>query len=324
MPQTGFLLHPASALHDTGWNHPEHQGRLRALSSTVGRDLLTLHHAVVQVDCRDATDEDLLRVHTPRHVELVRTAVELAKADDIRTLLTEDTPVSAASWDAAVGSAGAVITAAELVSAGSLTNAFVATRPPGHHATPNRSMGFCLFNNVAVAVRWMQHEGLAERILVVDWDVHHGNGTQDIFYEDPTVVYVSLHQYPHYPGTGAAEETGEGEGVGATINVPLAAATPPDRYLEQFMTALDRAWAFYRPDFVFVSAGFDVMAGDPLGGQLLEPADLHALTRNLVDRVEADGIGLVAALEGGYDPERTGQGAVAVIRALAGLEGPSG
>lgn len=324
MTQTGFLLHPASALHDTGWNHPEHQGRLRALSSTVGRDLLTLHHAVVQVECRDATEEDLLRVHTPQHVGLVRTAVELAKADDIRTLLTEDTPVSAASWDAAVGSAGAVITAAELVSAGSLKNAFVATRPPGHHATPNRSMGFCLFNNVAVAVRWMQHKRLVERVLVVDWDVHHGNGTQDIFYADPTVVYVSLHQSPHYPGTGAADEKGEGEGLGATINVPLRAATPPDRYREQFMTALDEAWAFARPDFVFVSAGFDVMAGDPLGGQLLEPADLHALTRNLVERVEADGTGLVTALEGGYDPARTGQGVVAVIRALAGLEGASG
>ncbi len=324
MTPTGFLLHPASALHDTGWNHPEHQGRLRALSSTVGKDLLTLHQAVVQVDCRDALEEDLLRVHTPEQVELVRAAVELAKADDIRTLLTEDTPVSAASWDAAVGSAGAVITAVELVSDGTLQNAFVAARPPGHHATPSRSMGFCLFNNVAVAVRWMQHEGLAERVLIVDWDVHHGNGTQDIFYADPTVVYVSLHQYPHYPGTGAAEEKGEGDGLGATINVPLPAATPPHRYHERFMTALDEAWAFGRPDFVLVSAGFDVMAGDPLGGQLLEPADLHALTRNLVERVEADGIGLVAALEGGYDPARTGQGAVAVIRALAGLEGASG
>ncbi|MFV2006866.1 MAG: histone deacetylase family protein [Longimicrobiales bacterium] len=324
MSQTGFLLHPASALHDTGWNHPEHQGRLRALSSTVGKDVLTLHQAVVQVECRDALEEDLLRVHTSEQVEFVRAAVERAKAVDSPVTLHADTRVSAASWDAAVGSAGGVITAAEHVSAGSLRNAFVAARPPGHHATPSGSMGFCLFNNVAVAVRWMQHKGLAERVLVVDWDVHHGNGTQDIFYADPTVVYVSLHQYPHYPGTGAAEETGEGEGVGATINVPLPAATPPDRYRDQFMAALDRAWALGRPDFVFVSAGFDVMAGDPLGGQLLEPADLHELTRNLVERVEADGIGLVTALEGGYDPERTGQGAVAVIRALAGLEGSCG
>jgi acetoin utilization deacetylase AcuC-like enzyme len=322
--QTGFLLHPASALHDTGWNHPEHQGRLRALSSTVGKDLLTLHQAVVQVECGDAMEEDLLRVHTSEQVELVRAAVERAKAAENPVTLDADTRVSAASWDAAVGSAGAVITAAERVSAGNLRNAFVAARPPGHHATPSRSMGFCLFNNVAVAVRWMQHKGLAERILVVDWDVHHGNGTQDIFYADPTVVYVSLHQYPHYPGTGTAEEMGEGEGVGATINVPLPAATPPDRYREQFMAALDRAWALGRPDFVFVSAGFDVMAGDPLGGQLLEPADLHQITRNLVERVEADGVGLVAALEGGYAPERTGQGAVAVIRALAGLEGECG
>ena len=317
---TGFLLHPAASLHDTGWNHPEHQGRLRALSSTVGKDLLTLHDAVVQVECGEATEEDLLRVHTHRHVQLVRAAVEMAKADDIRTLLTEDTPVSAASWDAAVGSVGAVITAAERVSDGTLQNAFVAARPPGHHATESRSMGFCLFNNVAVAARWVQHKGLAERVLIVDWDVHHGNGTQDIFYSDPSVVYVSLHQSPHYPGTGAVEERGEGDGVGATINVPLPAATPPSVYHERFVAGLDEAWAFGGPDFVFISAGFDVMAGDPLGGQLLEPADLHGLTRVIVERTEADGIGLVVALEGGYDPARTGQGAVAVIRALAGLD----
>ncbi|GMR14093.1 MAG: histone deacetylase [Gemmatimonadota bacterium] len=320
VPQTGFLLPPAAALHDTGWNHPEHQGRLRALSSTVGKDLLSLYQAVVQVECRDALEEDLLRVHSSEQVELVREAVRQAEAVEGPVTLDSDTRVSAASWDAAVGSAGAVITAAEHVSTGSLKNAFVAARPPGHHATPSRSMGFCLFNNVAVAVRWMQHRGLAERVLVVDWDVHHGNGTQDIFYADPTVVYVSLHQCPHYPGTGAVAETGEGEGVGANINVPLPAATPPDRYRERFMAALDRAWAFSRPEFVFVSAGFDVMKGDPLGGQLLEPSDLYGLTLNLVERVEADGIGLVVALEGGYDPERTGQGVVAVIRALAGLE----
>ena len=196
MTKTGFLLHPASALHDTGWNHPEHQGRLRALSSTVGRDLLTLDRAVVQVECQDASEEDLLRVHTPEHVQLVRAAVEQAKANGSPMSLVSDTVVSGASWDAAVGSAGAVITAAERVSAGSLRNAFVAARPPGHHATPSQPMGFCLFNNVAVAARWMQEKGLAERILIVDWDVHHGNGTQDIFYSDPTVVYVSLHQHP--------------------------------------------------------------------------------------------------------------------------------
>lgn len=320
LPPTGFLLHPASSLHDTGWNHPEHQGRLRALASTVGQDLLTLHGAVVQVDCRDATEEELLRVHTPAHIAFLRAAVEQAKADDGLVSIDADTRVSAASWDAAAGSAGAVMSAAQLVCDGSLRNAFVATRPPGHHATPDRSMGFCLINNVAVAARWLQDQGLAERVLIVDWDVHHGNGTQDTFYADATVVYLSLHQYPHYPGTGAADETGEGAGVGATVNVPLPAATPPEVYRERFLDALDKAWAVGAPDFVLVSAGFDVMAADPLGGQLLEPADLHALTATLVRRAEAAGIGMVVALEGGYDPTRTGHGAVAVIRALAGLE----
>ncbi len=321
-PPTAFLLHPDSSLHDTGWSHPEHQGRLRALASTVGKDLLALHERVVQIEPGEATEEELLRVHTPEHVERIREAVERA-AEAGRSLdLTPDTRVSADSWDAALGSVGALLTACRGVAEGTWRNAFVACRPPGHHATPSHAMGFCLFNSVAVAARALQAEGLAERVAIVDWDVHHGNGTQDTFWRDGSVFYLSLHQHPHYPGTGMADERGEGAGEGSTLNVPLAAATPRAEYLERFDEALEEVRAF-RPDFVLVSSGFDVLRGDPLGGQTLEPADMHRLARRVMELLAPeDGRRIVAALEGGYDPARTAQGAVAVIRALAGVEAP--
>jgi acetoin utilization deacetylase AcuC-like enzyme len=320
---TGFYLHPASPLHDTGWGHPEHQGRLRALASTVGRDLLTLHGHVEQMNAADADVEDLLRVHTTQHVEHVRAVCRRAAERDAIESLDVDTKVSGASWDAAIGSAGTAIAAAEAVASGKIRTAFVAARPPGHHATPERAMGFCLFNNIAVTARWLQARGHAERVLIVDWDVHHGNGTQDAFYDDPSVFFLSLHQWPHYPGTGAADERGQGEGEGYTLNVPLPAATPVVRYRERFEQALEEATGAFRPDFVLVSAGFDVMAGDPLGDMLLEPGDLHAMMRHLIDAAASACDGrVVALLEGGYDPPRLGQGAVAVIRALAGLPEP--
>jgi len=322
---TGFYLHPASPLHDTGWGHPEHQGRLRALASTVGQDLLALHGNVEQREARMGDVEHLLGVHTAEHVERVREACRTAEERGTLVSLDPDTKVSEASWEAALGSAGTAMAAAEAVSGGEIRNAFVATRPPGHHATPDRAMGFCLFNNIAVTARWLQRSGRAERVLIVDWDVHHGNGTQDAFYDDPSVFFLSLHQSPHYPGTGAAQETGTGAGEGHTLNVPLRAGTPPQEYRRRFEEALEQALGRTRPDFVLVSAGFDVMAGDPLGGLLLEPPDLHDMTRRLVDLAESECDGrVVALLEGGYDPPRLGQGVVAVLRALAGLEVPRG
>jgi acetoin utilization deacetylase AcuC-like enzyme len=317
---TGFYLHPASPLHDTGWRHPEHQGRLRALASSVGKDLLTLHGRVEQREAGDADSEDLLRIHTEAHVERVREACARARAGQTLVSLDQDTKVSPASWEAAVGSAGAAISAAADIVAGRATNAFVAARPPGHHATPDRAMGFCLFNSIAIVARWLQAMGHAERVLIVDWDVHHGNGTHDAFYDDPTVFFLSLHQSPHYPGTGPAEERGSGAGKGYTLNVPLPAGTPRDEYRRRFEHAVSEAIHRLRPDFVLVSSGFDVLAGDPLGGMLLEPEDLHAMTRLLLEDVapECDGR-MIVLLEGGYDPSRLGEGAVDVVRALAGL-----
>lgn len=320
---TGFYLHRASPLHDTGWSHPEHQGRLRTLASAVGKDLLTLHGHVRQFEPDAADEADLRRVHDESHVAQVSRAVTMAAERSAVVSLDADTKVSGASWEAAVGSAGAGIAAARAIATGELRNAFVAARPPGHHATPSRPMGFCLFNHIAITARWLQAHGYAERVLIVDWDVHHGNGTQDTFYDDPSVFFLSLHQSPHYPGTGAATETGSGSGEGFTRNVPLRAGTPRDEYLDVFERELSEAAARFLPDFVLMSAGLDVLAGDPLGGMLLEPEDLHAMTRRVAEVAdERCGGRLVTFLEGGYVPERLGAGAVAVIRALADLEVP--
>ena len=317
-PPVGFLLHPASPLHDTGWGHPEHQGRLRALASAVSNDLLALHDRVVQIEPGQATEEDLLRVHTPEHLASIKQAAEDAETENKLVRIDGDTIASSETWRAALGSTAALLTAVESVADGTLSSAFVATRPPGHHATPDRAMGFCFVNHVAVAARWLQAKGCAQRVLIIDWDVHHGNGTQDTFYGDGTVFYLSLHQWPHYPGTGAASDVGVGAGEGWTLNIPLSAGTPAKSYLEHFWKAVDVALDRCQPDFILISAGFDVMSGDPLGNMRLEPEDLHTLTRGLLERARGS-TPVVAALEGGYDVTRTGLGVSAVLRALTGI-----
>jgi len=317
---TMLVMHPDCALHDTGWGHPEHQGRLPAIVKAIYRKTPAFLGVLAQREAEPAEVADLQLVHSPEHVERVRAAVAEAAGQGGQVALDSDTVVSAASWDAALAAVGCAVTGVRAVLAGEAETAFAVARPPGHHATRDQAMGFCLFNNVAVAARWAQARRGVGRVLIVDWDVHHGNGTQDIFYADPSVYYLSLHQSPHYPGTGAAEERGMGAGLGTTRNVPLPEGTTAAAYRTAFEEALDAALGEFEPELVLVSAGFDCLAGDPLGGLMLEPADLHYLTRLLVERTLGTAGGrVVAVLEGGYAPARVGEGVVEVLRALAGL-----
>jgi acetoin utilization deacetylase AcuC-like enzyme len=317
--RTVIVTHPACNHHDTGLGHPENQERLPALLAAAREDA-ELQEVLLEQLGKKATEEDLLRVHTREHVARVHEAVELARRRSRIVWLDPDTAVSSGSWEAALAAAGCAITAAETVLDGPSATAFALTRPPGHHASAGRAMGFCLFNNVAIAIRRLQAQRRVEKVLVLDWDVHHGNGTQDLFYEDPSVYYLSLHLSPHYPGTGAAVERGEGAGLGTTRNVPMPQGTRPSEYRDRYLGALDSVFRSFDPEIVFVSAGFDCLAGDPLGGFHLEPPDLHLLTADLLERAVDVARGrVVAALEGGYVLERIGSGLVNVLRAFAGL-----
>jgi acetoin utilization deacetylase AcuC-like enzyme len=216
--------------------------------------------------------------------------------------------------------AGPAIQGTRLVLDGEADTAFALTRPPGHHATADRAMGFCLFNNVAVAARWAQAEAGVERVLVVDWDVHHGNGTQDIFYADPTVFYLSLHLRGHYPGTGHTHQRGSGAGEGTTRNITFPPGVEREYYMTVYEEAIRQAMDAFAADLILVSAGFDLLDGDPLGGLALEPADLYRMTELLLQAAPS-GRRVVALLEGGYVPRRVADGVVQVIRAFAGLPG---
>ena len=264
------------------------------------------------IAARLVDEADLLRVHSAEHVRLVRETADAGRL----VWFDPDTYACPASAEAAFLAAGGVCAAADAVLAGEVTAAFCPVRPPGHHACRNRAMGFCLFNNIAVAARRLQAVHGLRRILIVDWDVHHGNGTQEAFYADPDVLYVSTHQWPHYPGTGAGGETGQGDGRGTTLNYPLPAGSGDEVFLEAIDDGLARAEAF-GPEFVLISAGFDAHRDDPLAGlDLTESAYAEATrrVRDLASRVAGGRI--VSTLEGGYDAGALGRSAVAHVQAL--------
>ncbi len=315
---TALVMHEACALHDTGWQHPEHQGRLPAIINALYQDTPDLQDVVLQLEGTLLAESAMSLVHVQPMIDMLVLAREQARRSGQSVPLdAEETMMSPVSWDAMLGAAGSVVTACDAVVAGRARNGFALARPPGHHATPNKSMGFCLINNVAIAARLLQQQGI-ERVLIVDWDVHHGNGTQDIFYHDASVYFMSFHQSPWYPGTGMRNETGAGAGAGATRNVPLAAGTTGSEFRDLFQRELAAALHDFTPGFVLVSAGFDCLRDDPLGQLLLEPHDLHFVTTHLMSAIPA-GVGIVHTLEGGYNPPRVGAGVVDVMRALAGL-----
>jgi acetoin utilization deacetylase AcuC-like enzyme len=290
--------HPSCLKHDPGPDHPETPVRLRAVL-----DRLRDEREVELREAEPGGQDPLLAVHAaPYLASLEAMSARGGGALFLDTILNRD------SWAAVLGASGAVLGAVDHAIAGH-GHAFAAVRPPGHHALAARGMGFCLVNNVVVAARHAQRAGRS-RVLIIDWDVHHGNGTQALVETDPTVRYVSLHQHPWYPGTGGADE----RGVGNIFNVPRGPGKPPTLYVGDLWSAIVAATTDWTADFVLVSAGFDAMAGDPLGGFTLEPEHYADLTRRLRDRLPA--VPIVGTLEGGYLPERLAAGVAAHLHAL--------
>jgi acetoin utilization deacetylase AcuC-like enzyme len=303
-----FISNADCGRHDTGWGHPEHVGRLRAIPRAL-REHPELFHTLVHVEGRHATVEELALAHDARYIDTVR---EFVAAGGGR--LDADTVASSGSWDAARAAAGCVLDAVDMAMDGRAVRSFSAVRPPGHHAVRSRAMGFCLFGNVAVGARYALSRHDISRVLIVDWDVHHGNGTQAVVETEPAIHFVSMHQWPWYPGTGAADDRGPHRTI---WNVPMGPGLPADRYVSAFLRAVDEATTNWTPELMFISSGFDSLAGDPLGGFTLEMADVDKLTREMVSRAESWCKGRVlAVLEGGYVPERVGEASVVLMEGL--------
>ena len=303
-----LISHSDCGRHDTGWGHPEHVGRIRAIPRAL-REHADLMLALQHVEGRHADVDELTIVHDPLYVRRVE---QLARSGG--GSLDPDTLVSEGSWDAGTAGAGCVLDAVDLAFAGETTRSFCAVRPPGHHALAARGMGFCLFANVALGAFYARAKHGAERILIVDWDVHHGNGTQSLVEQTGDIHFVSMHQWPWYPGSGAADDRGPRKSV---WNVPMRAGLPAQQYVDALHGAVEAATASFTPDLVFISAGFDSLRGDPLGGFTLELEHFAALTRWLVSGANSwCGGRLVSALEGGYNVERLGEACVEHLRAL--------
>ena len=314
-----YVTHPAYVDHRTGRGHPERPERLHAVEA--GAERAGLGEELVRVAPRAASSADIERIHDPAYVAALERFCRAGGG-----FLDGDTPAVAASWDAAVLAAGSGLTAVEKLreSNGDLSAAFCAVRPPGHHARRSRAMGFCLFNNIAITAAALSAKG--EHVMIVDIDAHHGNGTQESFYADPRVAYVSFHQHPLYPGTGALRETGQGDGRGLTVNLPLPPGSTGDVYRDGMAGVVGLLVEERSPDWLLVSAGFDGHRADPLTDLGLSAGDFADLTRDLVDLVPSGK--LVLFLEGGYDMDALCASTAGTFAALAGetlhVERPTG
>jgi len=295
--KTGYLYNDLFLDHDSGENHAESPERLKAIRGRIRE--AAWYDSLLQIQPLAAGLDTLALVHTPEYIDLVRAECESGAA----RLSTGDTNISPASYSVALAGVGGVLAAVDLVMRREAKNAFCAVRPPGHHASAERGMGFCLFNNVAIAARYAQQAYGAERILIADWDVHHGNGTQDTFYQDGTVFFMSTHQSPLYPNTGSVEEVGEGPGEGLTMNRPFPPGAGNAELIGAFRDDLLPAAHEFKPDFTLISAGFDSRIEDPLGSFAVDDEGFRELTGIMVEIAHISGEGrLVSVLEGGYNP----------------------
>lgn len=300
MTTTGLVTHPDYLKHDAGRGHPESPERLKAIEAHLHKS--GLMDQLVTIPTAHANEADLVpwidAVHAPAYRQALRQAVP---AQGLR-YLDADTGISPGSWTAALTAVGGTLSAVDQVMAGQVSNAFCAIRPPGHHAESRRGMGFCLFNNVAIAARYLQRHHQIGKVTIIDWDVHHGNGTQEIFYEDPTVFYISTHQYPLYPGTGSEAEIGKGAGKGSTLNCPMPAGRDDDDYAAVFVKTIMPALKAFGPEFILLSAGFDAHRDDPLAGMKVTEAGFGEMTRLVRQLADAACQGrIVSCLEGGYN-----------------------
>ncbi len=310
--KAGLILDSAFKAHDTGPGHPEQPARFDAVQAGVRAAARAKDW--VDLDIAKASRESLLRCHSRGYLQVLKRDF----AGEARSLSTGDTTIGPKSGEIALLAAGAALSAVDAVFGDDKPRrVFSATRPPGHHATPTRGMGFCIYNNVAIAARHAQAVHGAEKVLIVDWDVHHGNGTQDIFYEDGTVLFFSTHQSPWYPGTGAREETGSGKGRGTILNRPFAAGAGRKEIVGAFESELVTAANRFKPDLVLVSAGFDSRVEDPLGHFRLTDEDFADLTRVMLSVAKEHAEGrLVSLLEGGYNLQGLAKATEAHFRAL--------
>nr|QNT35575.1 hypothetical protein HCAOCCDF_00023 [uncultured Methanosarcinales archaeon] len=306
---TFIVYHPDYLLHETG-NHPERKERLLAIMRLIEESGINVR----KIEPEPASIEQIRYVHDPEYIEKVKYHSEHEIPLDPDTVVCKD------SYHAALLAAGGAIRAVNLAmgsgDGGDADNAFALLRPPGHHAFPGRGSGFCLFNNIAIGARHAQQSG-RKRVLIVDWDVHHGNGTQLMFYDVPTVFYFSVHQYPHYPGTGSAGETGEGDGRGYTLNVPLPAGSGDAAYIDAFEKILTPAALEFDPDIILVSAGFDAHLDDPLAGMAVTTEGFGKMA-SIVSSIAGECYGgrLAIMLEGGYDLHALSHSVLAVLGVL--------
>jgi acetoin utilization deacetylase AcuC-like enzyme len=309
---TALLLDPLYKQHDPGPGHPEQPARYDAVTRAIESTKLLAQ--LQRVEVRVATEDEIALVHPHQYITTVKREI----AAGAHELSTGDTNVGRQSFYVAVRAVGGVLSAVDAVVTGKAANAFCAVRPPGHHARPNQGMGFCIFNNIAIAARYAQRKHGIAKVLIADWDVHHGNGTQDTFYNDGSVFFMSTHQSPWYPGTGEANETGEGKGKGCIVNFPFPAGSGREEILGVFRENLRRAADVFKPDLVMISAGFDSRDGDPLGRFTLSDTDFADLTKIMLEIAGTHANGrLVSVLEGGYSLSGLEAAVGAHVRALA-------